>query len=290
MDNLLDTLPDGLRRRLAGMENKGLTELRLRAGQAMELRGAFGSRLVGEAISQRELDELVCEMTGYSIYAREEQICRGYFTLPGGHRVGLTGVYAQGEHGIMALRQVNALCVRVAREVIGAAVPLLPHILQEGRPMSTLVLSPPGLGKTTLLRDAARLLSERGLRVAVVDERDELAALDEGVPTMNLGPRCDIAGGCAKREAIGRLVRAMAPDVIVTDELGDEGDAHAVQDAVRAGVAVLASAHAAQRERASRRTALAPLLREGIFERVVLLGGHPGHIEQVTDASGMVLN
>lgn len=282
-------LPAQLRDMLLDQPLDGVTELRARAGQALEIRAGRESRLVGEAVSQAQLDEMVCELTGYSLYARETQIKRGFFTLPGGHRVGLTGTYALGEDGVVALRKVNALCIRVAHEILGAAEELQDHLLDGRRPRSALILSPPGMGKTTLLRDAARLYSEQGLRVAVCDERDELAAMDEGMPTMRLGPRCDVAGGCEKHEAIAQLVRAMSPDVIVTDELGKEGDAEAVMDAARSGVAVLASAHAGDYQQARRRKNLSPLLEEALFERLILLGGAPGRVIKVMDATGEVI-
>ena len=274
-----------LRDRLSGEAD--LTEVRLRAGQPLEARGIGWARLIGPEVSREELGELVLEMTGYSIYACEERIRQGFFTLPEGHRVGLTGRYASDRGGVTALTGILAVCIRVARAVPGAADPLMPHLFDGDRLKSALILSPPGLGKTTMLRDAARQLSGRGYRVALADERGELAAPDAaGIPTMALGPRCDVATGADKAQLIERLVRSMAPDVVVTDELGGEGDARAVHEAVASGVMVLASAHAANLASARARRGLAPLLEGGLFEVFAVLGGAPGRVESIADGLG----
>lgn len=274
-----------IRDRLSGESE--LTEVRVRVGQSVEVRGSAGSKLVGPAVTRQEMDELVLQMTGYSIYACEERIRQGFFTLPEGHRVGLTGQYASGPDGVTGLTGALSMCIRVARAVPGAADGLMPHIVAGDRLRSALILSPPGMGKTTMLRDAARQLSGLGWRVALADERGELAApaLD-GLPTMALGPRCDVATGAEKAQLIERLVRSMAPDAVVTDELGGENDARAVAEAACAGVMVLASAHAAGIHAARRKRSLAPLMEGGLFEVFAVLGGAPGRILEVVDAGG----
>ncbi len=272
-----------LRDRLSG--EQALTEVRLRAGQPVEARSVAAAKLIGPEVTKQELDELLLQMTGYSIYACEERIRQGFFTLPEGHRVGLTGRYASDKGGVVALTGALSMCIRVARAIPGAADGLMPHLIDGGRLKSALILSPPGLGKTTMLRDAARQLSLRGYRVALADERGELSApaLD-GLPTMALGPRCDVATGADKAQLIERLVRSMAPDVVVTDELGDEGDARAVYEAACAGVMVLASAHAKDISSARRKRGLAPLFADGLFECFAVLGGAPGKILEIVDA------
>ncbi|MDI6870014.1 MAG: stage III sporulation protein AA [Bacillota bacterium] len=238
------------------------------------------------------LQRLTCS----SLYALEEEIRHGYLTLPGGHRVGLVGHAVLDGGRVRTLRDINGLNLRLTREVRGAADQVLPHLVnRRGEILSTLVLSPPQAGKTTLLRDLCRQVSEGrpdlampGRKVVVVDERSEIAGCYEGVPQCEVGPRTDVLDGCPKAEGVALVLRAMSPEVIVTDELGRPEDVAAVREAVRCGVAVLASAHAGDLAEAERRPALAPLLTEGCFARTVVLSRRrgPGTVERVVPLDG----
>jgi stage III sporulation protein AA len=180
---------------------------------------------------------------------------------------------------------------RVAREMPGVADRLMPYVLSADRTrvLNILILSGPGLGKTTLLRDIARQLStgpewgsesERcrgagaptGFRVGIVDERSEIAACSQGVPQNQLGPRADVIDGCPKAAGIMMMIRSMSPDVVVTDEVGRDRDANALEEASRCGVAVIATAHALDPEDAARRPVLREVLARGAFDRAVVLG------------------
>ncbi|MGI6239563.1 MAG: stage III sporulation protein AA, partial [Christensenellales bacterium] len=144
----------------------------------------------------------------------------------------------------------------------------------------TLIVSPPGLGKTTMLRDVARLLSVGGRRVCVIDERGEIAASVRGIPTLDVGPRTDVYALCPKADAIMMAVRACAPEVIVTDELGAPGEAQAALEAVRCGVKVVASAHGQSLLPARMLPEVARVVRAGAFELGVLLGPAPGIVAE----------
>lgn len=238
-------------------------------------------------------------VSGSSVYALEEELRQGFITLPGGHRVGLCGRAVVRNGAIRTQRDIGSLNVRIAREVPGAADALLPLLVDAaGLPMSTLVFSPPGMGKTTLLRDLARQISSGrpdlglgGLRVGVVDERSELGGSRQGRPTRDLGPRTDVLDGCPKAVGLTLLLRAMGPQVIVTDEVGRPEDAEALGEAVRCGVRVLASAHAGSLGEAASRPVLRGLLEAGVFGRLVRLGTRrgPGTVEEVWDAEGRPL-
>lgn len=278
MRSLLKRLPPFLREALSGQKLDEAREIRVREGWPVELRTARGGSLLAGPVSRAQMGELVGALTEYSLYAWEAQMREGFFTLPGGFRVGLTGRYApQGP-----LQLVTSVSIRLAREMPRAADQLLPFILEGERPLSTLILSPPCLGKTTLLRALIGRLSHRGLCVAVCDERGELAG-------PMLGPRADVAAMCEKRVAIGRLVRSLAPDVVATDELGGAGDAQAVAEAVRCGAAVLATAHARDYPSARRRPALEEAMDAAVFERYAVLAGRPGQISAILDGEGRPL-
>jgi stage III sporulation protein AA len=227
-----------------------------------------------------------------SVYAWEDEIRGGFLTVAGGHRVGLCGRAVTEGGSIRTIKHVSSLNIRIAREVPGAATALLPRIARAGRLISTLIISPPQAGKTTLLRDLVRQVSTgvpalglRGCKVGLVDERSEVAGCHAGVPQRDVGPRTDVLDGCPKAEGMMLLIRALSPDVVAVDEIGRPADAEAVMEALHAGVAVLATAHGYGLEDVARRPALAELIRAGAFGRAAVLGRSrgPGTLEQVID-------
>ncbi len=252
-----------------------MTELRLRAGQPAQVESLAGGELRGDPLTAEQVRAAALALSGHSLYAREEELREGYFTIEGGCRIGVCGRMAMQPDGRPQLTHIGSVSVRIARAVAGAADGVMPMLYEAGQPVSALILSPPGWGKTTLLRDIARQLSDGtahgpGVPVALADERGELAGCCLGVPTLAVGARTDVMDGCPKRYAIPLLIRAMAPQVIVTDELGHAGDVEAVRDALRCGVRVIASAHAADEGEALARLG-APLM--DAFRRVIVLGG-----------------
>ena len=261
-----------------------LTELRLRAGRPVQLIRSGGGELLGGRTDAALVQAAAQALSGHSLYAREEELREGFFTIEGGCRVGVCGRMTAENGRAAQLTHVGSVCVRIAREIRGAADPVMERMQAAGRPVSALIVSPPGLGKTTLLRDIARQLSDgTGVRVGVADERGELAGCVLGVPTLDVGLRTDVLDGCPKRIGMRLLVRSMSPEVIVTDELGHPEDAAAVRDAMRCGVRVVASVHAADEAEAEER-----LGREltGLFEQIVVLGGGIGRIRRMIGRRG----
>ena len=249
-------------------EAESAREVRLRPGQRTWALLPEGGISRGPLLTPAMITQTARALSAHSLAARQEELAAGYLPLPGGHRLGVCGVM-----GRKGLEEITSLCLRLAHQVKGVGRALFPGIAHR----NTLIIGPPGAGKTTLLRDLIRLYGEHGVQVGVADERGEIAACRDGTPQLDVGPAADVAGGRDKASAMILLIRAMAPQVIATDELGGPRDAWAVQAAIRCGVTVLATAHG--RSRADVRKRLGPL--DGAFERLVILEkiGQPPRVE-----------
>lgn len=254
-------------------------ELRLRTGCPLCRSTAAGEREVpGPPVTAADLEQVVDTVTGYSRYTAAETMRQGYLTAEGGFRVGLCGsaVVERGEVG--AFRSLSSLAIRIPREQPGIARPLLPRLLGAGGALrSTLLLAAPGGGKTTLLRDLVCTLSDDlGLRVALVDERGEIAALHRGRPQLRVGEHTDVMDACPKALAVPALLRAMAPQVIALDELALSADVEAVTLAAHAGTALLATVHGRSVEELRRKPLFAALLETEVFELAVCISLEAG--------------
>lgn len=306
LQQVLPYLPPALRQELAALgarQAADLEEIRCTMGTPLMLRFNDGEALLAAAggLTKQPGEAVYCDaelirrltllLSDSSFYALEEELRRGYITLPGGHRAGLAGRAVLENGRVRGLRDISAVNIRLARAVPGVALPLLPQILAGGKPLDTLIAAPPRAGKTTMLRDLAYQLSEGTfgppLRVGIVDERSELAALRGGLPQLPIGCRSDVLDGCPKAEGLMMLIRSMSPEVLICDELGRAEDALALEDAANAGVPVIATAHAKDEGELMSRPVLAQLIAKRAFARVVLLSRRagPGTIERVCDAS-----
>lgn len=300
---VLPLVPDRLRRGiLAGLpRGTPVTELRIRAGLPVcvvlprrdVLLDGSGTRIPNLVPTREEITWTLSLISDCSYYALESEFASGYITIPGGHRVGLTGQAAVWENGMVRLREVSGLCFRIAREVRGAGTALARELAgPDGRLSSTLIVSPPGAGKTTLLRDLCRISSggmpEAGIRpsqVAIVDERSEIAACYGGVPQHDVGPRADVLDRCPKARGIMMVMRSIGPEVVATDEIGGEEDAKAVAAAISGGAVVLATCHGSNLEQLRMRPYSRGLITEGYFDKAVVLSRRrgPGTVEYVGD-------
>lgn len=258
--------------RTAGIDIQNrIEEIRFRKGLPMEIVSDGRRRLLGRALGAKQMDELLSALSGHALYGCEAQLAQGYLPLGGGHRAGVCGRMCRQPDGSWRLAEVFSMCIRLGRCIDGAGSGVYSQLLAEnGNARSVLLLGPPGCGKTTVLRDCARYLArEAGLHVAVADEREELC-----IPGCN--EDMDVLCGMDKAQALVLLIRSMAPQVIVTDEIGRTEDVQALLEAARCGVSVLASAHARSGEDVQRRPQLRALLDAGTFDRYVLLGKYGG--------------
>lgn len=298
-------LPDPVRGILlaSGIREEKLREIRLRTGRGLVLETSEGERLLnreGRRVFSEEEAYRVTEtdvktalelLTGYSVYAFEEELRQGYFTVEGGHRIGVAGRTVTENGRVKRMGTISSINFRIAHECKGCSEALFRRLYGAGQYYHTLLFAPAGCGKTTFLRDLIRLLSNNGLRVGVADERSELAACHYGIPQHDLGLRTDVMDGCPKAEAMMMLLRSMTPQILAADEIGMEADVFAIRAAAGSGCKVVASAHGGSFEELIRNPVLRTLWEERRFERYVCLEkkGSSFGVKAIYDADGTAL-
>ncbi len=308
---IFPVLPASLRTLLAAAPVEVLDrteEIRLRQGRPLLLTVAGGDilltadgRIMGNngtpyLTTASDVAKAAQLISGSSIYALEDEIRNGFITLRGGHRVGLTGKAVLEGGRVKTIKNISGFNIRVAREIKGAADNIVSYLCnpQTRAFLHTLIISPPGCGKTTLLRDIVRQISDGrpehgipGQTVGLVDERSEVAGCYQGIPQKDVGIRTDVLDACPKAEGMMMLLRAMAPKVIAADEIGRREDVAALEEALNAGVKVLTTAHGKDREELRQRPVLKYLLAGNIFERLIILSRRAGvgTVEAVLDGA-----
>ncbi len=308
---ILEILPIRLRQIFSNLPNRfigDIEEIRLRVNNPLIINcqgedfflteKGRTSKVKHEVIEINRDDIKTCFqlVTDYSAYALEEEIRNGFITIKGGHRVGISGKTIIESNRVKTIKNISGLNIRISKEKIGCGEKVIKHILKGSDSIhNTLIVSPPGCGKTTILRDIIRLISSgsnkynfKGINVSVVDERSEIAGCYDGIPQKDVGIRTDVLDGCPKAEGMLMLIRSMSPRVIATDEIGRDEDIYALQEAMNAGVKFITTVHGDSIEEVSRRNRINSLIESKVFKRIIILTNKPkvGTVKEIIDLSG----
>lgn len=279
MEDIIRILPAELARYMKDITFENITEIRLRVGQKVRIRCIEKEETIEFIVSKEHLQEILKRVSINSIYAIQNNINLGYITAPGGNRIGITGEVVEEAGMIKNIKNISSMNIRVAHEVRDCSKDVMYKIYNDGDVLNTLIISPPGKGKTTMLRDIVRKLSDMGKNVGVVDERYEIANVYLGLPTMDIGKRSDVMSGITKAQGINFMVRSMGLDVIATDEIGDGDDCLAIKNASKCGVKIIATAHGSETQDLPYE--LQELVDKKVFDLLVYLSEKIGQIPKV---------
>ncbi len=316
--DILQALPIRLRenRYIKELDFEQVREVRLRVGQVIEIRmikeefyendkfsnGTYSKYLDKnwtkklERVRQRDIREMMEYISRYSLFSFENEMKNGYITIAGGHRIGIAGKVIVEDGNVKNFQYISSINIRVAHEILGCGESVIPYIYDKGIYHSVLIVSPPGCGKTTLLRDVIRITSSGtkemvGQTVGVVDERSEIGGCFEGVSQNNLGIRTDILDACPKAEGMLMLLRSMSPDIIAVDEIGTREDMEAVEQIMHCGITVIATVHGGSLNEIQKNPYVESIIKNKGFQRYIILDrkNHIGNVMAVYDGDGMVL-
>ena len=270
-----------------------LQEIRLRIGYPIVIIYRGKEHILSMVVNKNHIKETLDYVSDYSLYAFENEMRQGFITVEGGHRVGMAGQVLV-EHGqVKNMKQISSLNIRISHEILGCADELISYITRDMKICHTLIISPPRCGKTTILRDLIRQISNgnkwvRGQTVGVVDERSELAGCYQGIPQNQMGMRTDVLDACPKAEGMLMLVRSMSPKVIAVDEIGDPKEIQAIKYAMYCGCKMLATVHGESFEDIQRKPLWKEMIKEQCFERYVVLGNQSqvGEIRFIYNQNG----
>lgn len=265
-----------------------IQEIRLRLGRPIMVQKADGEWFLGEGgltldmtkalvLCEQELERYVNHFCRDSIYAFQEELKNGFMTVPGGHRVGVAGQVILDQGEIKGMKHITFLCVRLSHQIKGTADTVIPYLYEDKQLRNTLIISPPGCGKTTMLRDMVRQISNgnaygEGVCVSVIDERSEIAGCYLGKPQNDVGFRTDVLDGCPKEKGLMMMLRSMAPKVVAVDELGGKEDEKALHKLSSCGCKIIATVHGEDMEDLKGKMGWENILKEKIFDRYIVLG------------------
>lgn len=271
---------------------KNLQEIRIKIGNPVIMEDGEGEKVFNYQVKNEDIKYIIQRISNYSLYAFEEELKQGYITIQGGHRIGISGDCVVQNGLVKTIKNIYSLNIRVSREILGCAFKYVPHMIKNNDVLNTIIISPPKCGKTTILRDLTRILSNgdkslgiQGKKITIIDERSEIAGCYRGIPQLNVGIRSDVYDNCIKSEGIIMAIRALSPEIIVCDEIGTEKDTKSLIQALNSGVKVITTIHGFDIKDLVNRPVFKELIDNKVFKRALVLSNRLGigTIESIWD-------
>lgn len=279
LQDILDVLPNNIKDFVINVKNlQNLQEIRLRVNKPLILQIGQNEVLCSLIVKNDDIKNTLKRMSNYSIYSIEDELKQGYLTIKGGHRVGICGNCIIEKNKVKTMKNISSLNIRICREVLGCSRKIMQYLIQDDHIYNSIIISPPKCGKTTLIRDVVRNISNgvtdlklNGRKVCVIDERSEICACSDGIPQLDVGIRTDVMDNCPKSDGIMMAIRSMAPDVIACDEIGSSEDMNSIIAALNCGINLITSIHGFGIEDIYNRQVFKNVIENKVFQRAIVL-------------------
>ncbi|AWZ48256.1 stage III sporulation protein AA [Clostridiaceae bacterium 14S0207] len=291
--DILNILPQIIKKELdKDSELPSIQEIRMKIGKTLIYIKDLKETVSSYVVKKEDLAYVIQKISNYSIYAFEEELKQGYITVQGGHRVGICGACVVEENKIKTIKDIGSINIRISKDIEGCSRSILKYIVSKEKLYNTIIISPPKCGKTTLIRDIGRNISNgikeqqvRGRNVCIIDERSEIAACYKGVPQMNVGLRTDVLDNCPKSYGIMMAIRSMAPEVVICDEIGTYEDMKNIVMALNCGVGIIATIHGNDIEDLFKRPVFKEVVENKVFQRAIVLNNEisVGNVRYIYD-------
>ncbi len=278
IENILNCFPNHIKQILKNsIDVDALEEIRIRNNLPIILKNGQADKIINYKITNQDIDYIFQKICENSIYSYQNQIASGFITIQGGNRVGIAGTAVIKDNKVVNFNYISSLNFRISRQVIGCSNSIINSIInkEENTIYNTLIISAPGVGKTTLLRDITRNISNgidnvfKGINVSVIDERGEISATYKGIMQNDLGIRTDVINEIPKSIGMKMAIRSMAPKVIIADEIGSNQDSEAIKYAMCCGVKGIFTAHGKNMDEILKNPELNNLIKDKMFDRII---------------------